>query len=238
MLTYLLSLGAGSLTALSPCILPVLPIMAGGSMTKRKSGPLFIALGLVSSLVVMGLLFSSVTSLLGLSEEQVRISSAWMLLIFGLFLAIPFLRNRLNAKLEGFGNTAMKSSSRFSMESRIGQFGIGFLMGAAWSPCVGPTLGVALGLAGSKAGLAQASMMMLMFGIGLSLPLLGISYGLRKFVQSKRTNLMQWNRIGTHFLGGSLAMVGLLMISGFDKVIEAQLSSSLPTWFLELSSFI
>ena len=238
MLTYFLSLGAGSLTALSPCILPVLPIMAGSSMTKRKSGPLFIAFGLVSSLVIMGLLFTSVTSLLGLQEEQIRMLSAWMLLIFGLFLSIPFLKNRLNAKLEGFGNAAIKNSGRFSMDSRVGQFGIGFFMGAAWSPCVGPTLGVALGLAGSKTGIAQASMMMVLFGTGLSLPLLAISYGLRKFVLSKRGNIMHWNRVGTHFLGGSLAVVGLLMISGFDKVIEAQLSSSLPNWFLRLSSFI
>ena len=207
-------------------------------MTKRKSGPLFIAFGLVSSLVIMGLLFTSVTSLLGLQEEQIRMLSAWMLLIFGLFLSIPFLKNRLNAKLEGFGNAAIKNSGRFSMDSRVGQFGIGFFMGAAWSPCVGPTLGVALGLAGSKTGIAQASMMMVLFGTGLSLPLLAISYGLRKFVLSKRGNIMHWNRVGTHFLGGSLAVVGLLMISGFDKVIEAQLSSSLPNWFLRLSSFI
>lgn len=238
MMTYLLSFGAGSLTALSPCILPVLPIMAGGSMTKRKSGPLFIAAGLISSLVIMGLLFSSVTSLLGLSEEQVRLSSAWMLLFFGIFLAVPILKDRLNSKLEGFGNSAMKSSGRFSMDSRTGQFCIGFLLGAAWSPCVGPALGAALGLASTNASIGQAGVMMTLFGLGLSLPLLGIAYGFRKVFQSQRTRLMRWNKMGTQLLGGSLAIVGIFMISGLDKTLESSLSSSLPNWFLQLSSLL
>lgn len=238
MMTYLLSLGAGSLTALSPCILPILPIMAGGSMTKRKSGPIFIAAGLISSLVIMGLLFSSVTSLLGLSEERVRLSSAWMLLFFGIFLVVPILKDRLNSKLEGFGNSVLKSTGRFSMEYRTGQFGIGFFLGAAWSPCVGPALGAALGLATSNASIVQAGLMMILFGLGLSLPLLGIAYGFRKFFQSKRNQLVRWNKFGNQLLGGSLAVAGLLMISGLDKTLESYLSSSLPNWFLQLSSLL
>lgn len=236
MITYVVSIGAGALTALSPCILPILPIMAGSSMSERKSGPLFIALGLTSSLVTMGLLFSSMTSLIGFQEEQIRIASAWLLVIFGIFISVPFLRNWLNSKFQGIGNQALQKSSRLNINSRFGQFGIGFMLGAAWSPCVGPTLGVAIGLAGSKEGLFQAALMMSLFGIGLSIPLLTIAYGLRNFIQSKRASLMKWNQIGMKVLGSSIALVGVSMISGFDKVIESYMSSALPTWFLQLSS--
>lgn len=236
MMTYLLSLGAGALTALSPCILPVLPIMAGSSMAERKSGPLYIAVGMTTSLVFMGLVFSSVTSLMGLKEENIRLLSAWILIVFGLFLAIPFFRDELNSKLQGLGSEALSKSGKFNINSRKGQFGIGFLLGAAWSPCIGPTLGIALGLAGSQNGLYQAALMMSLFGIGLSLPLLSISYGLRGFFNSKRSKFLRWNQVGMKVLGGSLAIVGLMMVTGVDKLMESHLSSVLPLWFLRLSS--
>ena len=111
MMTYLVSLGAGALTALSPCILPILPIMAGSSMSERKTGPLFIAIGLTTSLVAMGVIFSSVTSLIWLQEEQVRMVSAWLLVFFGIFLMVPILREWLNSKFQSFGNGALQKST-------------------------------------------------------------------------------------------------------------------------------
>ena len=79
---------------------------------------------------------------------------------------------------------------------------------------------------------------MSLFGIGLSLPLLGIAYGFRGFIQMKRSAFLRLNEIGMKVLGGSLAIVGVLMLSGVDKVLEAYFSSALPTWFLQLSSSI
>ncbi len=238
MMTYLLSFGAGTLTALSPCILSVLPIMAGSSMSERKSGPIYLAAGMISSLVIMGLVFSSVVSILGLSEEKIRWISAFLLVIFGIILMIPKLKDGLNSKFQNIGNAAFKQSRAFDSKKRFGQFGIGFLLGAAWSPCVGPTLGIALSLAGTRGGMVDAALMMTLFGIGLSIPLLAIAYGLRGFIQSKRAGLMKWNQIGMQCLGGSIALVGIMMLTGFDKLLESSLSSNLPMWFLQLSSSI
>lgn len=237
-MTYLLSVGAGALTALSPCILPVLPIMAGSSMSERKSGPIYIAAGMTASLVVMGLVFSSVVTVLGLREETIRQLSAWLLVIFGVVLAGPKLKELINARLQGLGSKAFKASDTFNSKDRMGQFGIGFLLGAAWSPCVGPTLGIALGLAGTQGGLLQAATMMTLFGIGLSLPLLAIAYGFRGYIQNKKVSFMKFNNIGMKVLGGSIALVGLMMLTGFDKILESYFYSVLPNWFLQLSSFI
>lgn len=162
MMTYFISVGAGALTALSPCILPVLPIIAGSSMTERKSGPVFITAGMIASLVTMGLAFSSAVTLLGLREETIRLVSASLLVFFGIALAVPQLKEWVNSKLERLGNEAHKTSNTFNSKTRFGQFGIGFLLGVAWSPCVGPTLGIALGLASSESGAMQATIMMML----------------------------------------------------------------------------
>lgn len=237
-MTFLLSIGAGALTALSPCILPVLPIIVGSSISERKSGPIYLAVGMISSLVIMGLIFSSVISILGFSEEKIRWFSAFLLVVFGIILLVPKLKNSLNSKLQSVSGAAFKWSRAFDSRKRFGQFGIGFLLGAAWSPCVGPTLGIALGLAGTQGGLLDATLMMTLFGIGLSVPLLAIAYGFRRFIQSKRASLIKWNQIGMQFIGGSIALVGIMMLTGFDKLLESSIVSNLPTWFLQISIFI
>ncbi len=238
MITYLMSLGAGTLTALSPCILPVLPIMAGSSMSDRKSGPLYIAAGMIASLVAMGLIFSSVVTMFGLREETIRLISASLLLIFGFALIMPGIKTWIDSKFQRFGNSALGASYNLKSNDRIGQFGIGFLLGAAWSPCVGPTLGIALGLAGTQGGLTQSAVMMSLFGIGLSLPLVAIAYGFRGFFQENRTNLLKFNKVSTKIMGGSITFVGAMMLTGMDKLLETYFSNMLPAWFLRLSSFM
>lgn len=236
MTTYLLSFAAGSLTGLSPCILPVLPIMAGSSMVERRTGPLYLAAGLILSFLFMGLTFTWVTSLFGFSEEQIRFFSAFLLLVFGLSLLSSKLRGALTSPLWFFGNKALQASAQLNGATRTGQFLIGFLMGAAWSPCVGPSLGLALGLVGTQNGLWKGTFMMVAFGVGLSLPLLFIAYGLRKFIQSRGAILRKWNQVGMRWLGVSLASVGGMMILGLDKFLEALILSALPEWFLKISS--
>lgn len=238
MTTYFLSLGAGALTALSPCILPLLPIMAGSSMAKRKSGPLFIALGMVLSLVIMGLVFSSLKTLLGLREDTVRLISAILLLTFGIVLLFPKLKEKISAPFDKLGNFAMQKSSIININNRLGQFLIGFLVGAAWSPCIGPTLGIAMGLAGTQDGLSEATMMMTLFGIGLSFPLLLIAYGLREFIQSRRNLFAKVNQMGMKIMGGAIVFIGLLMITGMDKAMEANVASNMPPWILQISSYL
>lgn len=126
MTTYFLSFGAGALTALSPCILPVLPIMAGSAVSEKKTGPLYIAAGLTTSLVTMGLLFSSAVSIIGLSEEKVRTLSAVLLLLSGLTIAIPIWKSKLNSNFQFLSDFAFKLSDKLNFGSRAGKFGIVF----------------------------------------------------------------------------------------------------------------
>lgn len=232
MLIYLTSLGAGLLASLSPCVLPVLPIMASSSTAESRRGPLYLATGMILSFVLVGLLFNSFTSLLGLSEEGIRAFSAWMLVLFGVVLLVPLLKERMSRIMQPLASFAFKKTSS------SGQFMIGFFLGAAWGPCVGPTLGIALGLASTQGGLLQAAGMMSLFGLGLALPFLGIAYGLRGFLATRQKGFLSMNKIGSRVLGGSLALVGGMILIGVDRLVERHLVSILPLWFLELSASI
>jgi cytochrome c biogenesis protein CcdA len=238
MLIYMTAFGAGILASLSPCVLPVLPIMAGSSASKSKLGPVYLAAGLVISFVAMGLLFSSITHLLGLREETVKAVAAWMLVGFGLILFVPALKIAFGNFVQPIANFAFRRVGAVKGGSGSGQFSIGLLLGAAWGPCVGPTLGIALSLASTESGVPQAGMLMLIFGTGLVLPFLGFAYGFRKALVARRSSLLLANQHGSRILGGSLVLVGGIIISGLDRMIESQLVKALPQWVLAISSTI
>ncbi len=235
---YLLSLGAGILAALSPCVLPILPIMAGSSTSKHRLGPLFISFGLIVSFALVGTLFGALTTVFGITEETLRSASAWLLLAIGAVVIIPHLRASVSSKFTKLSSYVSTTSHSLDNRGLWGQFGIGALLGAAWSPCVGPTLGLALGLAGTNGGASQAVAMMVIFAFGLSLPLLSVAYGFRSLLVRRKTDLIRLNRIGTQVLGVSVILVGALILSGGDKYLEALIASSLPDWFLSLSSIL
>ncbi len=238
MLTYLVSFAAGILAALSPCVLPVIPMIVGSSASQSKKGPVFLAVGMILSLIVMGLVFSTITSFLGLDESQIRLGSAVMLLSFGLIILIPGLKDRLVSILTPLSSNSIKASKHFDKDGNFGHFVIGFLLGVAWSPCVGPTLGIAMTMASSESQKLQAGLMMLIFGLGLSFPLLSIAYGLKSFFQRKRNLLFQINKFGTQILGFSTSLIGLIILTGMDKKLESFLISAIPNWYLQFSTYL
>jgi len=156
MLIYFTSFAAGLLSALSPCVLPVLPVMAGSAVAENKRAPLYIASGMVLSFVLISTVFNMVSSLLGLSESFVKNFSAAMILLFGIVLAVPKLKEILSSVLFPVSSAALRRLGSIKSKMASGHFGVGLMLGAAWGPCVGPTLGLALGLASSREGLMQA----------------------------------------------------------------------------------
>ena len=103
---------------------------------------------------------------------------------------------------------------------------------------MGPTLGIAMTMASSESQQVKAALMMLIFGIGLSLPLLSIAYGLKGFFQRKRNLLFQINKFGNQLLGFSASLIGVMILTGADKKLEAALVSTIPDWYLKLSTFL
>jgi cytochrome c-type biogenesis protein len=232
--TLALSFTAGVLTALSPCVLPALPIVVGSAAAGRRHGPLALAAGLATAFTVIGLVLASAGSVAGLGEAGVRRTAAVMLLAAGAVLLSTRLQDAASRLASPLASRAAKLSMKTG-KGLPGQFAIGALLGAVWSPCVGPTLGAAVGLASSAGAgsLFRAAGSMLAFGIGSALPLVATAYASRRML-SARAGLLFAGTTGKAVLGTVLAGVGVLVASGLDKHLEAEVLARLPQWWVNL----
>jgi cytochrome c-type biogenesis protein len=119
---------------------------------------------------------------------------------------------------------------------QLGQFGLGILLGAVWSPCVGPTLGAASLLAAKGESLGQVALVMASFGIGAALPLVLLGLLSREVLLRWRTRMLAAGSSIKTALGVILVVAGLLILTGQDKRVEAALIDLSPMWLTELTT--
>jgi cytochrome c biogenesis protein CcdA len=124
----------------------------------------------------------------------------------------------------------------FSTGGLGGQFAVGLLLGAVWSPCVGPTLGAASVLASQRSDLGAVAVTMLAFGLGAALPLVLLGFVSREAMARWRGRLLAAGQHGKHAMGVVLIATGLLIVSNFDKAIETFLVDASPAWLTELTT--
>jgi len=224
------------LTTLSPCILPILPIVLVGAVGQHRYGPLALVAGLVSAFTTVGLIISGAALALNVPDDAIRTASALLLATFGLVLMSSLLQKRLaslTVPLSGFLN---KVSSRFSPQGLQGQFLLGALLGAVWTPCSGPTLGATITLAASTETLPKAALVMAMFSLGACIPLLAVAYGSRETLKSRRAALQTFGRVANPVLGAILVSVSFMILLGYDRALEAAAVRVMPEWMLGLTT--
>jgi cytochrome c-type biogenesis protein len=230
--TAVLSVVAGMLTALSPCVLPALPLVVGSAATRHHLGPLALAAGLTLSFTVVGVALATVGPALGVTNDGLRLLSAALLLAAGIVMLTPALQHMMSSAASPLATAAAALSSRTGT-GLTGQFALGALLGAIWSPCVGPTLGAAIGLASSGGSLTQATATMLLFGLGSSIPLLATAYAARG-MSRMRLPLLSWAHNARGLFGVALVAIGLFVITGIDRRLEAAVLDHLPLWWINL----
>lgn len=232
----MLSLLAGLLTTLSPCVLPILPIVASSAMAQRKIGLLTLALGMAISFTLLGTVIASIGLVLGIHSDYLRYAAA----ILMIFVAIWLLNTRVQSKLSQYtsavSNKGDQLLSRFNPESASGQFLVGLLLGVVWAPCIGPTLGAAIALASQGESLGSVSVVMVIFSLGAVIPLIMIGLLSRQVFREKREKLSNASQLGRKMMGWSLLAVGLLVLTGLDKQVEAWLVSISPEWLTDLTT--
>jgi cytochrome c biogenesis protein CcdA len=235
-LSPLLAYIAGILTILSPCVLPLVPIVLGSAAQQSRFGPLALAAGLVISFTGVGLFVASLGATSGFDPESVRWFGAALLLLAGLVLLVPQLQaqvTRLATPLADWANQRQAGLERFGL---AGQFAIGALLGLVWSPCVGPTLGAATVLASQGQNLGQVTIVMAAFGLGIASVLLLIALATRGFLSRWRGRLMSAGGNGKRVLGGLLLVVGVLIMTGGDRAFEAVVVAASPDWLIDLTT--
>jgi cytochrome c biogenesis protein CcdA len=231
-----LALLAGMLSTLSPCVLPLLPIVLGAAASEHRLGPVALATGLAASFTAIGLFVATVGFAAGLDTGVFRMVAAILLIAIGVVLLVPRLQEQFALAAAPVSNWAGGYADNFAPTGLAGQFGLGVLLGAVWSPCVGPTLGAASILAAKGENLSQVAVTMLAFGVGAAVPLLLIGLLSREAMQRWRARLMETGRTGKTVLGLLLVAVGVLVATDFDKRIETTLVELSPAWLTELTT--
>jgi cytochrome c-type biogenesis protein len=231
-----LSYAAGALSTLSPCVLPLLPIILFGALEQHAWGPVALAAGLSASFASVGIFLASLGFSIGLDPTAFRLAVAALMLIIGIVLLVPALQSRfaLAAAPVAMGGQALIDRLRpFGIG---GQFALGTLLGAIWSPCAGPTLGAAIGLAAQSETAGRAAIVMATFSLGAATPILALAYGSRQAIVARRDLLARTSRIAKPIMGAALVSVGAFVLTGFDKVVEASLTRAMPDWLVTVTT--
>ena len=226
---------AGLLTLINPCVLPVLPVVLAGSLQADRLGPLVLAAGMSLSFVFLGVVVTAFGYGIGLTPDRVADGGAMLMVGFGLVMLIPAARERFALATAGIAQGADSTLADVDHSKLRGQFLGGLLLGAVWSPCVGPTLGSAIALASQGEGLGQATLIMVGFAMGVSTLIIGIGYGARGLLQRNRATMMKIAQAAPKIMGVIFVAVGLGLLFNVHHMAEAWLLNIMPYWLQDLS---
>lgn len=213
---------AGALSTLSPCVLPILPIVLFGALERHPWGPVALAAGLAASFAGLGIALATVGFSIGTDPEVLRLSVASLIGAVGVILLVPTLQERVASMASPLAGRGQVLLDRLGPSGIWGQFALGAVLGVIWSPCSGPTLGAAVGLAAQGDNLGTAAGTMAAFALGAATPILALAYGSRQAIMARRDWMARASRIGKP------VMARRSSASGFSCSPASTKSSRLP----------
>lgn len=227
---------AGSLTTLNPCVFPLLPLVLGGAVQANRAAPLAMGAGMVASFALLGLLVGVAGDALGLYPEHLRIAGALLLIGFGIVMLVPWLNVRFTQWMAPMATRANTASARFDAGSLGGAFAIGGLLGMVWSPCSGPMLASALTIVATEGGALRGTLILGVFGLGAATVLVAAAYASRAgFGRVRGWVIANMDRVKIGF-GVLVLLLGLAILLGGDKWLEAQLIRVMPQGWIDLTT--
>lgn len=231
----LLGYVAGLLTLINPCVLPVLPIVLASSLQANKYGPVALATGMSLSFVFLGITVAAFGRSFGLNEGMVVQGAAVLMIGFGLIMLIPRFGTVFSMATAGMSSGADARMGTLNNSSIKGQFLGGALLGAVWSPCVGPTLGGAISLAYQGESLLQATLIMASFALGISTIILALGYGAKSVLQKRQALMRRIAEKSKLIMGVVFVLVGLAILFDLQQIVEGWLVQNLPAWLIDFS---
>ncbi len=218
------SLAAGVLTVAAPCVLPLLPVIVGGSIVtdgadsrRAKWRPYVIAASLAVSVIAFTLLLKATTALLGVPPQVWQIVSGVIVILLGINLLFPALWESLSTKL-GLGNRSNKVlDSSVQRQSVWGDVLTGAALGPVFSSC-SPTYALIVATV-LPVSFAEGLLYVTLYAVGLAVPLLLIALAGRS--AARRLGWLAdprgWFR---RSMGVLFIIVGIVVIIGADKALQ------------------
>jgi cytochrome c biogenesis protein CcdA/thiol-disulfide isomerase/thioredoxin len=217
---------AGLVTILSPCILPVLPIVLTSSLSGGRRRPLGVVTGFVLSFTFFTLALTALVRSTGISAEFLR----WLAIAIILFLGISMFLPKTKVMLEKLVGKLMKfTPKKKGNDGFSGGVLIGLSLGLVWTPCAGPILASVIVLAATSAVTFQAVLITLAYSIGTAIPMVAIIYGGRALLSKVPCLLKNSAKIQKIF-GVIIIVVALAMVFNIDRKFQSWLLQQFPNY--------
>jgi cytochrome c biogenesis protein CcdA/thiol-disulfide isomerase/thioredoxin len=225
-LILLFAFVAGTLTVLSPCTLPVVPLLVGSATGGGRRRVVAIAVGFAATFVGTTVVLASALAAAGLTTDRLRLVSAALLAIVGAVLVVPALGSWAERRLAPVARlgTRMATARRFS--GFVGGLVLGGAIGLIWAPCVGPIMAAVIAVAATSGPTPEAAFIAVAYVAGALLPLsliAGAAQTMTRAVGSPGTRA----RI-QRGLGGAMVVAALLVATGLDLPLQAAAADLLP----------
>lgn len=236
---------AGIVTILSPCILPILPIVLSGSLPagrqvsgsgKRK--PQGIVTGFVLSFTFFTLFLSGLVKATGVSADALRSISIIIILIFGISLLLPQFQVIMEKLFSRVSNkfAAPGGSLPAGRQGFLGGVLIGLSLGLIWTPCVGPILASVITLAATSDVSLAAFFITLAYSIGTAIPMFAIMYGGRGLLQKIPWLLPNTEKIQKGF-GVLMILTAIGIFFNIDRRFQTYILETFPGYGVGLTKF-
>ncbi|MBS0616269.1 MAG: cytochrome c biogenesis protein DipZ [Verrucomicrobia bacterium] len=223
---------AGVFTALSPCILPILPAILASSVGQGKLRPLGTILGLVGSFSFFTLALSWVVHVTGLSPEILRYFAIAFIFFFGLVMLWPRLSNWFAKTAAPIANLGQKIQGTKARPGFWGGIFFGIALGLLWTPCAGPILGAITTLVATGSITFKAVLMTLAYSVGAGIPLFIFAYGGAKLVETSHFLSSHSERI-RQFFGVLMIAFALILTFHWEMLINEKISRAIPEFLTE-----
>lgn len=212
----------GVMTIVSPCVLPVLPILLSGTVGGRGR-PVGIVLGFVGSFALFTLTLAALVRATGVSPDTLRAGAVVVLIAFGLTLLVPNLQHRF----EALAARVLPHRVGSARPGLVGGLLVGVTLGLVWTPCVGPIMAIVVTLAAGGAAGLGALALTLAYGVGAALPMFAVMLGGRRLLARVPALTTRAGDVQRAF-GALLVVFAGLMLFGVDRRVQAVLLDRFP----------
>lgn len=224
---------AGLVTVLSPCVLPLLPIILSSTAESGKQKPLGVVVGFVLSFTFFTLFLSSLVQLFNFPADNLRAFSIVILIFFGLSLLVPKIQLWLEIL---FGRLANYVPTVKGRPSFVGGLLIGFSLGLLWTPCVGPILASVISLSITGEVSTQSALITFAYALGTALPMLMIMLAGSTALQKVPWLVKNTGKIQKAF-GVLMVLTAIGIFFNVDRKFQTFILRTFPNYGVGLTKF-
>jgi len=224
---------AGIVTILSPCILPLLPIILSGTIGGGHKRPLGIIAGFVASFTFFTLFLASLVQAIGISADTLRLVSVVVIALFGVALITPFVQKFSEILFSKLSNVVPKQKTS---QGFLGGVLIGVSLGLVWTPCVGPIIASVITLAATSSVTLNSVLITFAYSLGTAIPMLLIMQGGRASLQKFPWLLRNTSTIQKLF-GVLMLLTAIGIFFGVDRRFQSYILEVFPGYGAGLTQF-